>query len=111
MKSKEILYNMALEEVLKIKIDDYHTVFLTNMVVRKIRHPEEKTDKIAEKVMKKMPDYYKKKKDVLVVSARKSLENLEAALDNSEVPQEWMRGQCVSHVVKELAKIVVNKFD
>lgn len=112
MKEKEkIFYNMALNEVLEFNIDKYHTIFLTNMVVRKILHPEEGIDKTAEKVMYLMPMYYKEKKNVLIISARKSLENLESALDESNIPQSWMKGYVVSHVVKKLVKRVLNKFD
>lgn len=106
MKNKELIYNTALKEVMKLKIDSYHTVFLANMVLRRIRHPEEKMDKIASKTMSKMRKVYTKK-DVVEVSAGKCLDQLEEALNNSRaVPDDWLTGQTVSHVVKKLAAIV-----
>ena len=107
MKNKMLLYNTAREEVEKLKLDKYHTHFLVEMVVRKIRHPEEKMDKIATKAMKEMRKNYSKK-NVVEVSAKKCLDQLESALnDSDEVPQDWLLGQTVSHVVKKLAEIVI----
>lgn len=111
MKQKEIIYNIALEEVLKLKLDNYHTIFLANMVLRKVRHPEEKMDKIAAKTMKKMLFIYEKK-NLVEISSDKCLDNLEEALNRSNsVPQEWLVGQEVSNVVKHLALMVIDKAD
>lgn len=108
MKNKMLLYNTAREEVEKLSLDKYHTHFLVEMVVRKIRHPEEKMDKIAAKAMKEMRKNYSKK-DIVEVSAGKSLDQLESALnDSNSVPSEWLSGQTVSHVVKKLAGIVID---
>lgn len=108
MKNKMLLYNTAREEVEKLSLDKYHTHFLVEMVVRKIRHPEEKMDKIATKAMKEMRKNYGKK-NVVEVSAKKCLDQLEAAFNESdEVPQDWLLGQTVSHVVKKLAGIVID---
>ena len=45
-------FETALEEVEKLKLDKYHTRFLTEMVVRKLKYPEEKMDVIASITMK-----------------------------------------------------------
>lgn len=103
--NKMLLYNAALEETEKLKLDKYHERFLAEMVVRKLRHPEEKMDKIAVKAMKEMVKNYPKK-NLVEVSASKSLDNLEAALNNSLVPVEWLTGYTVSHVVKKLSEKV-----
>lgn len=111
MKNKTLLYDAATEEVKKLKLDKYHTRFLVEMVVRKLRHPEEKMDKIATRAMKEMSKNYGKK-DLVVVSSSKCLDQLEIALDNSEaVPTEWLSGQTVSHVVKKIAGIVLETVD
>lgn len=111
MKNKKLMFNAALEEVEKLKLDKYHTYFLAEMVVRKLRHPEEKMDKIASKVMKEMKKNYPKK-NLVEVSASKCLDQLEVALnDSNEVPTEWLSGQTVSHVVKKLAQIVFDELD
>ena len=110
MKNKILLYTTVTEEVEKLKLDMYHMHFLVEMVVRKIRHPEEKMDKIATKAMKEMRKNYKK--NVVEVSAAKCLDQLEAALnDSNSVPTEWLSGQTVSHVVKKLAQIVFDELD
>ncbi len=109
MKNKKLIYNVALSEAEKLKLDKYHTCFLAEMVVRKLRHPEEKMDKIASKVMKEMKKNYPKK-DLVEVSASKCLDQLEVALNDSDaVPTEWLVGQTVSHVVKKLAQIVFDQ--
>lgn len=107
---KEIIYGIALKHVSSLGMDNYHTIFLTNMVVRKQSHPNEKMDVIATKVMKLMTKVYGKK-NLIETSARKSLNRLEVALDRSNVPNEWLTGQSVSHVVKKLVKIVEEEID
>lgn len=107
MNNKKILFEAAFKEVKKLKLDNYHTRFLTEMVVRKLRHPEEKMDTIATKTMKEMKNNYGKR-NLVEVSASKSLDQLEEALNNSDaVPTEWLSGQTVSHVVKILAARVI----
>lgn len=111
MKNKKLLYNAALEEVEKLQLDKYHTCFLAEMVVRKLRHPEEKMDKVASKAMKEMRKNYPKK-NIVEVSSSKCLDQLEAALNASNaVPEEWLSGQSVSHVVKKIAEIVFDGLD
>lgn len=111
MKNKELLYNTAMEEAKKLQLDNYHTFFLAEMVVRKLRHPEEKMDKVAAKTMKTMKKNYGKK-DLVEVSSSKCLDQLEIALnDSNAVPPEWLSGQTVSHVVKKVAEIVFERLD
>ena len=111
MNNKKIIFETALEEVKKLKLDKYHTRFLTEMVVRKLRHPEEKMDVIASKTMKVMKKNYGKK-NLVEVSASKSLNQLEEALNSSDaVPTEWLSGQTVSHVVKILVAQVIEDAD
>ena len=106
-----LIYNVTVAEVMKLKIDKYHTSFLTQMVLRRIKHPEEKMDRIASKTMKMMPKIYTRK-EVVEVSSSKCLNQLEEALDKSDsVPQDWITGQMVSHVVKKLVQIVIAKVD
>lgn len=107
---KKLIYSVALKHVSSLGMDNYHTIFLTNMVVRKQSHPNEKMDEIATKVMKLMTKVYGKK-NLIETSARKSLNRLEVALDRSNVPNEWLTGQSVSHVVKKLVKIVEEEID
>lgn len=111
MNNKKLLFEITLEEVKNLELDKYHTRFLTEMVVRKIRHPEEKMDAIASKTMKVMKKNYGKK-NLVEVSSTKSLDQLEAALNDSEgVPTEWLSGKTVSRVVKKLAGKVIEIAD
>ena len=78
------------------------------MVLRKIRHPEEKMDKIAAKVMEKMARKHKK----MVISSEKCLAQLHEKLDMSDkVPEEWKSGQAVSRTVKKVAAKVIETLD
>ncbi len=109
MGQKERLINEALAEVMELRLDRYHTIFLANMVVRRINKPTAKMDVLAEEVMADMPLLYEKK-NLIVVSARRSLENLEEALDGSKtIPKSWLTGQVVSHTVKALAERISAK--
>lgn len=109
MGQKERLINEALAEVMELRLDRYHTIFLANMVVRRINKPTAKMDVLAEEVMADMPLLYEKK-NLIVVSARRSLENLEEALDGSKtIPESWLTGQVVSHTVKALAERISAK--
>ena len=133
MKEKELIYMMALEEVKKLHLDDYHTEFLAQMVTRKklhlddyhteflaqmvtrkVRHPKEHVDDIAKKVMEKMPMIFMKKKKIMLVSTDKCLDELEMLLESSEyVPTEMLElgGENVSSVVKYFSKIVFEKLN
>lgn len=106
MNKKEILYDRIQEYVRSLKLDSYHTIFLSNMVLRKKRHPREKMNEIAFITMKKMIRIHPKK-NVLETSWKKSLDQLESALDRCDnIPEDWKRGQIVSNVVKEIAQII-----
>lgn len=108
MKDKELIYATAFAEVKKFGLGNYHTDFLANMVLRKIRHPEEKMDKIATKVMEKMTRKHKK----IAICSEKCLDQLHEKLDMSDkVPEEWKSGQAVSRIVKKVAAIVIETLD
>lgn len=112
MNPKELIYNAALAEVVNLQLDDYHTLFLANMVLRKIRHPEEKMDEISSRVMKKMTKIYKKKKNVIELSSSKSLDKLEEKLEECpNIPEGMFAGKTVSNVVKALCKKVLERLD
>lgn len=111
MKRKEVIYNVALKEILQLKLDDYHTIFLANLVTRKIIYSEEELNQVISKTMHRMTKIYKQKRNIVEISAKKCKEQLEEALDsaNSEVPDEWLCGDMVSNVVKEITKIVIDE--
>ena len=139
--NKEMMYNIVLEEVIKINLKDgYNAIFLATMVLRKIRHPEENMREIALKVMKTMPVRYGRedlsaedpqeelmkelsrkainkseedygKNDIVVVSIDKCLDNLEIALNDANLPEEWLSEQIVGTTVKKLAAKVIEKIN
>lgn len=112
MKSEELIYNTALAEVINLQLDDYHTLFLANMVLRKIRYPEEKMDEISSIVMKMMHHIYTKKKNVIDFSSSRSLDRLEEKLDECpNIPEGMFAGKTVSNVVKALCKKVLERLD
>lgn len=140
--SKEVMYNMILEEVLKLELKDgYNVIFLSTMVLRKIRHPEEDMREISRKVMKKMPERYGKqdlslenpqeenmkkisrkalkkseeeygKENIVVITSDESLENLESALDEARLPKSLMyEPELVGVTVKKIAKTIIKKIN
>lgn len=118
--------------------DGYNSIFLGTMVLRKIRHPEEDMREISRKVMKTMPVRYGKddlssqnpqeermkelsrqainkseedygKNEIVEVSIDKCLDNLEMALNDANLPEEWYYQQIVGTTVKKLAERVTKK--
>ncbi len=139
--SKVMIYNIILEEVMKLNLKDgYNSIFLASMILRKIRHPEEDMREIAMKVMEKMPIRYGRedlstedpnenkmkelsrkaikkdvedygKNDIVVVSIDKCLDQLEMALNDANLPEEWLSEQIVGTTVKKLAARVIEKIN
>lgn len=139
--SKVMIYNIILEEVMKLNLKDgYNSIFLASMILRKIRHPEEDMREIALKVMKTMPVRYGRedlsaedpqeelmkklsrkainkseeeygKNDIVVVSIDKCLDQLEMALNDANLPEEWLSEQIVGTTVKKLAARVIEKIN
>ena len=108
MKNKELIFSTAFDLIRKYGLSFNDTEFLANMVLRKIRHLEEKMDVIAMKVMEKTA----KKRKLLAISSSKCLEHLHEELDMAEqVPEEWKTGQVVSRFVKKIAGIVIETLD
>ena len=136
MKKKQ-QFEIALSEVLKLNMDGYNTIFLSTMVLRKIRHPEEHLTEIASKAMRTMGKRYGTKildnkedeeirkssmealnrtqdnygkTNLVVVAAAKSFEALEEALEYSDLPEELkMSGQPVKETFEYLVKKVSKK--
>ena len=139
--NKERVYNMVLEEVMKLNLKDgYNSIFLATMILRKIRHPEEDMREISRKVMKKMPVRYGRedlslenpqenkmkelsrkaihkseedygKADIVEISIDKCLDQLEMALNDANLPEEWLSEQIVGTTVKKMSVIVIDKIN
>ena len=109
MNNKKLIYEAAWTEAKKLGIDNFNAEFLANMVLRKIRHPEEKMDVIAAKVMQKISV---KDKKIVAVSSAKCLDQLQEKLDSSDnVPEDLKNGKLVSRVVKKLAAKIIENLD
>ena len=109
MYNKKLIYDAAFAEAKKFKMDSDNTKFLAHMVVRKIRHPEEKMDVIATIVMHILNIQNRR---ILVISSEKSLMRLHEKLDESDyVPEELKNGLLVSNVVKKLATEIIENLD
>ena len=139
--NKERVYNMVLEEVMKLNLKDgYNSIFLATMILRKIRHPEDDMREISRKVMKKMPVRYGRedlslenpqenkmkelsrkaihkseedygKADIVEISIDKCLDQLEMALNDANLPEEWLSEQIVGTTVKKMSVIVIDKIN
>lgn len=128
-------FQLVLAEVSKIKnMDSYHTIFLSTMVLRKLRHPEEGLREITNKTMRKMETRYSPeresnreeeilrrfsigavntsmenygKKHLITISTQKCLQALEEALEKAELPKEMesaLTGENVKSVFDYLTK-------
>lgn len=90
----------------------YQRLLLTNMVYRKVRHPEEKVDKIIELVTEKtVPEQYLRyrKEKRMHLSVEREIESLEQYLHECEnIPnEELLNGHVVSNTVKYYVKKVM----
>lgn len=130
---KHELYQLSLMEVGRIKkLDSYHTVFLATMLLRKLRHPGESLDEIISVSKKKMESRYGKdecdemeeekmrkesmvavnksetdygKNNILIRTNERSLEQLEEALEASDIPKEWEEaGYEIEDILEYMAK-------
>ncbi|MBQ2937882.1 MAG: hypothetical protein IJE05_03260 [Clostridia bacterium] len=130
---KEELYKICLMEVSRIKyLGNYHTIFLSTMLLRKMRHPEEKLKEIISKTQKKMRRRYSNKEcpevqeekmrtesmqavgcngqnygknNFLERTNERCLEQLEDALEGAVIPKDWkLTGFTVEDVLDYMVK-------
>lgn len=99
MNNKKLIFDAAYAEVAKLGLNSYETQYIAKMVLRKVRHPEEKVDQIAKRVERKMSKIYRHTE----LSSTKRLDILQDAIDGANVPEDWQRGQIVSTSIKALA--------
>ena len=113
MPKNKKLYEIVEMTCADLKLPDYPKLLLINMVYRKIKHPEEKTDEIMAKVIKTtVPELYKKqkKKAYMQVSANKELGMLERELHECEnLPEELLNGKVIANTVKYYAKKIIDE--
>lgn len=130
---KEELYKICLMEVSRIKcLGNYHTIFLSTMLLRKTRHPEERLKEIVSKTQKKMERRYSNKtcaevqeekmrtesmqaigcneqnygkNNFLERTNERCLEQLEDAIEGAVIPKDWkLTGYTVEDVLDYMVK-------
>lgn len=107
MNNKKLIFDAAYAEVAKLGLNSYETQYIAKMVLRKVRHPEEKVDQITKRVERKMSKIYRHTE----LSTTKRLDILQDSIDGANIPEEWQRGQIVSTSIKALAAKVIEKID
>ena len=71
---------------------------------------EELMKKLSRKAINKSEEEYGKN-DIVVVSIDKCLDQLEMALNDANLPEEWLSEQIVGTTVKKLAARVIEKIN
>ena len=110
---EERMLASVMTKVLDFEISTYHTVFLTELAMRRYKvankKKKETLEESATKTMKKMPDLCKKteglkdKKNVVETSAKRSLEALESELEGSKkISDKLLRGNIVESILSYL---------
>ena len=110
---EEKMLASVMTKVLNFEISTYHTVFLTELAMRRYnvanKKKKEKLEESTTKTMKKMPDLCKKteglkdKKNVVETSAERSLEALESEPEGSQkISDKLLRGNIVENVLNYL---------
>lgn len=131
---KEELYKITLMEVSRIRyLDRYHTIFLGLLLFRKMRHPEEKLKELTSKVRKRMEVCYSNKEcsdsedekmreesmkavnsygqnfgktNILQRTDERCLEQLESALEQAVLPEEW---KITGHTVEDVLNYMISE--
>ncbi len=113
MPKNKKLYEAVAMMCADLKLAYYPKLLLVNMVYRKIKHPEEKTDEIMAKVINTtVPELYKKHKGkpFMQVSVTKEIDMLERELHECEnLPEDLLNGKVIANTVKYYAKEFIDE--
>ena len=111
-KDRELYENVSMM-CADLELPYYPKLLLVNMVYRKIKHPEEKTDEIMAKVINTtVPELYKKHKGkpFMQVSVNKEIDMLERELHECEnLPEDLLNGKVIANTVKYYAKKFIDE--
>ena len=108
---EELKVASIISKVLDMKLSKYHTLFLTQMAIRRykkqIKGKQESIDKTMEKIMRRMPSLCKETKglehkSVIETSSNKTREKLEEELSDAERPEELLNGELIENVLTYL---------
>ena len=108
---EELKVASIIAKVLDMGLSKYHTLFLTQIAIRrykkKMKGKDESVDKTLEKIMRRMPSLCKEtrgleNKVVVEISSKKSRENLEKELADAKIPDELLNGELIENVLTYL---------
>ena len=93
-------------KVLDMGLSKYHTLFLTQMAIRrykiKTKKKQESIKKTAQKIMSKMPELCKKSEGLKHKNIILTLERLEEELYDANLSEELLNGQILENVLEFL---------
>ena len=110
---EELKVANIMAKVLDMGLSKYHTLFLTQMAIRRykksMKGKEESIDKTLEKIMRRMQSLCKETKGlenkiVIETSWNKSRAKLEEELSDANLPDELLNGEILENVLEYLVK-------
>lgn len=108
---EELKVANIMSKVLDMKLSKYHTLFLTQMAIRRykksMKGKQESIDKTMAKIMRRMPSLCKETKglehkSIIETSSSKTREKLEEELSDAELPEELLNGELIENVLTYL---------
>lgn len=110
---EELKVANIMAKVLDMGLSKYHTLFLTQMAIRRykksMKGKEESIDKTLDKIMRRMQSLCKETKGlenkiVIETSSNKSRAKLEEELSDANLPDELLNGEILENVLEYLVK-------
>ena len=110
---EELKVANIMAKVLDMGLSKYHTLFLTQMAIRRykksMKGKEESIDKTLDKIMRRMQSLFKETKGlenkiVIETSLNKSRDKLEEELYDANLPDELLNGEILENVLEYLVK-------
>jgi len=110
---EELKVANIMAKVLDMGLSKYHTLFLTQMAIRRykksMKGKEESIDKTLDKIMRRMQSLCKETKGlenkiVIETSWNKSRAKLEEELSDANLPDELLNGEILENVLEYLVK-------
>ena len=101
---EELKVANIMAKVLDMGLSKYHTLFLTQMAIRRykksMKGKEESIDKTLDKIMRRMQSLCKETKGL----ENKSRAKLEEELSDANLPDELLNGEILENVLEYLVK-------
>lgn len=111
--NKELIRELSENQAETLGLGSKTTKVLAFMIARKVRHPEEKMDKIAvyaQKQMKKIyPQYMERQKDSFLEELEEELDEIKS--ENLADEKLISNGKPIANIVKSMAKTVFDELE